>query len=166
MPAKRAKLVMPIIGEIRMSRSGRASCGSSSASSAYFIASAPPLEKPTMCSGIDGPARRRASRTARRVAAVPVLPFDVGQARPARCRGPASGSPPPRSRVAIAAGDVAQAVGRIGQAVQQHHRADRRSVGLEDVGAVPVLREVAGIDRAAVEVAVARDARPRRRACR
>ena len=69
MPAKRAKLVMPIIGEIRMRRSGRASCLSSSASRAYFIASAPPLEKPTMWSGFEGPARRRASRTASRVAA-------------------------------------------------------------------------------------------------
>ena len=68
MPTKRAKRVMPIIGEIRTSRSGRASRASSSASSAYFMASAPPLEKPTMCSGLRGPARRRASRTASRVA--------------------------------------------------------------------------------------------------
>ena len=34
----------------------------------YFIASAPPFEKPTRCSGRDGPMRRRASLTARRVA--------------------------------------------------------------------------------------------------
>ena len=69
MPAKRAKAVMPIIGEIRIRRSGRARRWSSTASSAYFTASAPPLEKPTICSGRDGPARRRASRTASRVAA-------------------------------------------------------------------------------------------------
>jgi hypothetical protein len=39
------------------------------ASRAYFTASAPPLEKPTMWSGRAGPTRRRASRTASRVAA-------------------------------------------------------------------------------------------------
>ena len=43
-PAKRAKAVMPIIGEISTSRSARGRRGSSMASSAYFIASAPPLE--------------------------------------------------------------------------------------------------------------------------
>ena len=69
-PAKRANAVMPIIGEISTMRSGGVSCGSSSASSAYFIASAPPLENPTRCSGSDGPMRRRASRTASRVAAI------------------------------------------------------------------------------------------------
>ena len=69
-PANRARLVMPIIGDSRMIRSGRARVGSASASSAYFIASAPPLEKPTMCSGPWLFASRRASRTARRVAAV------------------------------------------------------------------------------------------------
>ena len=68
-PAKRAKRVMPIIGEIRTRRSGRASCGSSMASSAYLSASAPPLENPTRCSGDDGAVRRRASLTASRVAA-------------------------------------------------------------------------------------------------
>ncbi len=45
------------------------SSGFSIASSAYFIARAPPFEKPTICSGCDGPIRRRASRTASRVAA-------------------------------------------------------------------------------------------------
>ena len=158
MPAKRAKLVMPIIGEIRMRRSGRASCLSSSASRAYFIASAPPLEKPTMCSGFDGPARRLRLAHGEARGRIPVLPFDVGQGG----RNGAMGRHPDRhgdkAVVAIAARDVAQAVGRIGEPVQQDDRADRRPVGLEDVGAVPVLREVAGIDRAAVVVAVARDA--------
>ena len=69
-PAKRARLVIPIIGEISTMRSGRARVLSSSASSAYFIASAPPLENPITCSGVPGPARRRASLTASRVAAV------------------------------------------------------------------------------------------------
>jgi hypothetical protein len=43
-PAKRAMLVTPIIGEISTIRSGRGSEPSSIASSAYFIASAPPFE--------------------------------------------------------------------------------------------------------------------------
>ena len=68
-PAKRAKRVMPIIGEISTRRSGRDSAGFSIASSAYCIARAPPFENPTICSGSDGPIRRRASRTASRVAA-------------------------------------------------------------------------------------------------
>ena len=55
-PAKRARLVMPIIGEISTMRSGRGSDLSSSASSAYFIASAPPFENPITCSGAEGPA--------------------------------------------------------------------------------------------------------------
>ena len=63
-------LVMPIIGADSTMRSGLASCASSSTSSAYFMASAPPLEKPTMCSGAGAGARRRASRTARCVAAI------------------------------------------------------------------------------------------------
>ena len=40
--------------------------------------------------------------------------------------------------------------------MQQDDRADRGPVGLEDVGAVPVLCEVAGIDRAARVIAIAR----------
>ncbi len=68
-PAKRAKLVTPIMGEMRTRRSGRGRALSPSASSAYIIASAPPFENPTMCSGVEGPARLRASRTASRVAA-------------------------------------------------------------------------------------------------
>ena len=69
-PANRARLVMPIIGAINTILSGRASVLSEAASSAYFIASAPPLENPIRCKGAEGPARRRASLTASRVAAV------------------------------------------------------------------------------------------------
>ena len=69
-PAKRANAVMPIIGEISTRRSGGESAGSSIASSAYFMASAPPFENPTRCSGRSGPTRARASRTASRVAAI------------------------------------------------------------------------------------------------
>ena len=68
-PAKRASLVMPIMGEISTMRSGRVSVGSPRASSACFMASAPPVEYPTRWMGDPGPTRRRASRTARRVAA-------------------------------------------------------------------------------------------------
>ncbi|MCY1311141.1 hypothetical protein D9M70_614140 [compost metagenome] len=69
-PAKRAKRVMPIIGESRIRRSVRARAGSSRLSRAYFKASAPPLEKPTRCSGMSGCRRRLASRTASRVPAI------------------------------------------------------------------------------------------------
>ncbi|MNT31946.1 hypothetical protein D3C72_1678050 [compost metagenome] len=68
-PAKRANVVMPTIGEIRTSRSGLASLASSRASSVCIRASAPPLENPTRCNGRGAGTRRRASRTARRVAA-------------------------------------------------------------------------------------------------
>ena len=44
MPAKRALLVTPIIGDSNTMRSGRARLRSSMASSAYFMTSAPPLE--------------------------------------------------------------------------------------------------------------------------
>ena len=43
-PANRAKRVTPIIGENSTSRSGSASAGSASDSSAYLVTSAPPLE--------------------------------------------------------------------------------------------------------------------------
>ncbi len=69
-PAKRAVLVMPIIGANSTMWSGRASALSSSASSAYFMASAPPLEKPMTCSGVGAGDNLRASRTARCVAAI------------------------------------------------------------------------------------------------
>ncbi len=68
-PEKRAKLVIPIIGEIRITRWGFASSALSSVSSEYFIASAPPLENPTICRGASLPVSRFASLTARRVAA-------------------------------------------------------------------------------------------------
>src|ERR1700730_962618 len=68
-PAKRAKRVMPTMGEINTRRSGRDSLSSPMESSAYIKANAPPLEKPTRCNGADGPTRLRASRTASRVAA-------------------------------------------------------------------------------------------------
>ncbi len=59
---------MPIMGERRITRSGRVSAGLQTASMAWSRAKAPPFENPTMCSGRP-PARRLASRTASRVAA-------------------------------------------------------------------------------------------------
>ena len=84
----------------------------------------------------------------------PVLPVDVGQGgrhgamrrQPDRDGDIAVLPVPPR--------EVAQAVRRIGQSVQQHDRADGGSFRLEDVRAIPVVREAARIDRAAVVVAV------------
>jgi hypothetical protein len=61
---------MPTIGEINTRRSGRDNLSSPMLSSAYIKANAPPLEKPTRCSGADGSVRLRASRTASRVAAI------------------------------------------------------------------------------------------------
>ena len=122
------------------------------------MASAPPLENPTRCSGSDGPIRRRASRTASRVAA-----SQSSHSTSARAPGTV---PWPGSLIAIAtiamgliaARDVALAVGRIGQPVQEHHRADGRALRLQHVGAVPVLREARRMHRAALEVAVDRNA--------
>ena len=111
-----------------------------------------------MCSGRSGPMRRRASRTASRVAASQSSQVDLGQRRPAPCHAPGRRMPmamKPRSLVAL--GDVAQAVGRIGQPVQEDHGAARRAVGLQQEAAVPVLHEAVGMHRAAGEVAVGED---------
>ena len=90
---------------------------------------------------------------------VPVLPFDIGQRR----RHGAVRRHPDRHRdeapVAVVPCNVAQAVGRIGQAMEENDCAERRPVGLEDIRAVPIRREVAGIDRTARVVAVARGSR-------
>ena len=157
-PAKRAMLVMPIIGANSTMWSGRASDLSSSASSAYFMASAPPLEKPMTCSGVGR--RRQAPRLAHRQVRGrhPLLPLDLAQARG---HGAVAGQPDRHRHIAglhVAPRHVAQAVGRIGQAVQQHHRADRRARRRQHVGAVPVLCEAAWVDRAAAEVAVGLEA--------
>ena len=84
----------------------------------------------------------------------PVLPLHVGQ-------GGRHGSvrwQPDRDRdvaqFAVAAGDVAQAVRRIREAVQKNDGPDRRAVRLENVRPVPVLHEVARIDRTSVEVSI------------
>ena len=87
----------------------------------------------------------------------PVFPLRPRPVRSGRCRG----RQPDRDRDvavrAVAARDVTQAVGRVRQPVQEHHRADRGALRLQHVGPVPVLREVARIHRAALEIAVDRD---------
>ena len=87
----------------------------------------------------------------------PVLPIDAGE----RARHGAMSRQPDRDGDKAArpvhAGDVAQAVRGIGQSVQQDDRADRRPVRLQHVGAIPVGREPARINRAAVEVAIDRN---------
>ena len=51
---------------------------------------------------------------------------------------------------------MALAVGGIGQAMQKHDRADRRSLRLEHKGPIEILREVSRIDRTALEIAIGR----------
>jgi hypothetical protein len=53
---------------------------------------------------------------------------------------------------------MAQAVGRIGQPVQQDDDAKRLAIGFHDVGAVPVLSKARGINRARLEIAIDRHA--------
>ena len=60
--------------------------------------------------------------------------------------------------VSVEARDVALAIGRVGQAVQQHDGTDRLAVRLQHEGAVEILLEAPRIDRAAVEIAVDRNA--------
>jgi hypothetical protein len=59
---------------------------------------------------------------------------------------------------AVVRRDVPQAVRRVSQAVQQHHRAARGTVGHEHIGSVPVECPPRGVHRAAVEEAIRRDA--------
>ncbi len=88
----------------------------------------------------------------------PVLPFDLGEG--ARNRAVARKPDADRDKAvgAIELGDMAQAERRVGQPVQQDDRAGRLALGLEDEGAVPVLPEMPGIDRTALEIAVHRHA--------
>ena len=63
----------------------------------------------------------------------PIFPFGVDQ--PGR-NGAVTGQPDDnrdKAMVPIKPGDVALAVGRVGQAVQQHYCADGRAVGLQHV---------------------------------
>ena len=144
-PAKRAKRVMPIIGETRMTRSGCAG-GHRRRIERVLHRQRAAVGEADECKG---------ARTG--CAGAPRAPQAAWPptSRPIRCRSVrrhgavrrAAGWRWRQSRIAIAARDVPQAEGRIGQAVQQHHGADRRPGRFEDVGAVEVLREVPRIDR-------------------
>src|SRR6202040_421294 len=87
----------------------------------------------------------------------PVLPLDVGQG----ARNGAVRWQPDRDRdiavFAIAPGDMAQTIGRIRQPMQEYHRSDRCSVGLEHIGAIPVLRKAFRIDGTTLEIAIDRN---------
>ena len=123
-PAKRAKRVIPIIGVISTMRSSRASFGSSIASSAYFIASAPPFENPTRCNGagaLDPPARLAHRQPRGRH---PVFPAHVGQAGRHGAVPRQADADRDEAAVAVALRDVPQAVRRVRQPVQQHHGPD------------------------------------------
>ena len=88
----------------------------------------------------------------------PVLPVDRGQrTRHGAVRGQARHQGH-EAAVAVGLGDVALAEGCVGEAVQEDGDTLRLAVGQEEVRAVPVVGEVAGIDRAALEIAVDRAA--------
>ena len=145
---------MPIIGEIRTSAVGPRQPRVLDARRARTcIASAPPFEKPTRCSGCGadaaaGFAHREPGRGR------PVLPLDVGEPRrhravPGRRMAIAT---QPRSRYSSADVPARCRASRSGRAAAR--RRPGRAVRLEHVGAVPVVRQVRRVDRAAVEVPV------------
>ena len=157
-PAKRANRVMPIIGDSRTTRSGLANPGSSRPSSAYCkrqraaVRVADQMERRCRTGAT---ARLADCQAGRRL---PVLPVDVGEARGHRAVSrQADGDRQPAVR-AVRLRDVPGAVRRVGETVQQHDGAARRPVGLEDEGAVPVVRQLRRIDRAGGGVPVELDA--------
>ena len=89
----------------------------------------------------------------------PVLPFHLGQACGNGAVAGQTDADGDKAAVAIDGGEMAKAVGGIGEAVQEHGSSDRRTLGLHDVGAVPVGRECPGIDEAAGDIPVDRDRR-------
>ena len=133
MPAKRAKAVIPIMGEISTRRSGlgqrsvlqsvqRVLHGQGAA-----VGEAHEMDRLV---GAD-PAARLLDREAG--GGLPVLPVDVGQRRrDGAVRGQAGQEGKPAA-VAVEPADVAAAVGGVGEPVQEDHRADGRAVRLQDV---------------------------------
>ena len=154
--AKRAKRVMPTIGEISTRRSGRDSFSSLMESSAYIKASAPPLEKPDQMQRRGRPGARAcfAHRKPRR--RHPVLPLHVGQRGrdSAMCRHPRHDSHKPL--IAIEARDMALTVRGIRQSMQKHDRTDRLSLRLQHKGTIEILRKVPRIDRTALKIPIGR----------
>ena len=86
----------------------------------------------------------------------PILPHRFGQCAGDGAMGRGAQADRDIAGIAVAARDVSQAIGRISQPMQQHHRAARRPIRRQHIGAIPVLRKAAGVDRAAREVAVIR----------
>jgi len=84
----------------------------------------------------------------------PVLPFHVDEAARHRAMPGQPNRDGDISQLPIAAGDVAHAVRRIREAMQQDDGADGLPAGLEYERAVPVLRERSRIDGTSLEVAV------------
>ena len=84
----------------------------------------------------------------------PVFPAHVGQPGGDRAMAGHADADGDEAVLRVALGDVAQAVGRVRESVQQHHGAPRRRRRLDHVGAVPVVRELRREDGAALEVAV------------
>ena len=91
----------------------------------------------------------------------PIFPAHVGQAGRHGAVPRQADADRDEAAIAVELRDVPQAVGRVRQPVQQHHRADRLAVGFHDIRSVPVLGEARRIDRALREVAVDRHARVR-----
>ena len=87
----------------------------------------------------------------------PVLPFDLGERRRHGAVRRQAWDDRDIAPLAVELADMPLAERRVREPMQQHGRTHGRSVGLEHVRAVPVVGEMAGIDRAALEVAVDRN---------
>lgn len=57
----------------------------------------------------------------------------------------------------IEGGEIAEAIRRVCQTMQQYDSAKRPALGLEAIGPIPVMGEMIGIDGAALEISVERD---------
>ena len=140
--AKRAKRVMPTIGEI--SRGDPAA--TTSRHRCYRAHTSRPMrlhhEKPTRCSGADGPVRLRASRTASRVAAIQSSHSTSVRAE-APCHAPAASAnrqEPDHDRNAPCDADCTENPSDH----QKHDSADRFSIRLEHQPAIKVCTKCAG----------------------
>ena len=59
--------------------------------------------------------------------------------------------------VSVSERDVPEAVGGVGQTMQEDDRPDRITLRVEDIGPVPVLDEMSRVNGTALEIAVVRD---------
>ena len=93
----------------------------------------------------------------------PGLPIHIHEAG---WHGAVAGDPQPqrdKALLLIASGQMAQAIGGVGQAVQQHRHPFDFPLGAQQVGAVPVLLKAGGIDGGVLIVAIAGQLLLRRR---